>query len=355
MKGRRGNQIPNARARWKLGAASLPCFMKDITDRNRTSPFAFTGNKFEFRMVGSSASIAGPIFIINSAVADVLSEVADRLEAVDDKILEMKKITAEFIRNHKRIVFNGDNYSEEWRKEAERRGLPNITNFVDAKKTLLLEKNIKMFVRQSVLSEKESHSRYEILMENYNKTIRIEALTAVEMVKRDILPVVLKYIGDLATAMNQIPATGVHLILDTQEELLTELSSHAASAHRKVKELEKEIAATAAIQDVTAQGVATVQGYSAMKSLREDIDAAGNAGGLPNIADATSVTVVWNAVKSIFSKSPKPLGSGFGLLLIFTTSSESKLRGFIKYTQLVKTSILSICETSSMHLLSTNI
>ncbi len=257
----------------ELGAMSLPKFAKDITDRNRTSPFAFTGNKFEFRMVGSSASIAGPNFVLNSAVADILSEVADRLEAAEDKVCEAKKITAEFIKKHKRIIFNGDNYSGEWVKEAERRGLPNISNFVDAKRTLLLEENIEMFSRQGVLSEKESLSRFEILMENYNKTINIEALTAVEMAKRDILPVVMRYIGELSQAYNQMKATGVHQVLDTQEELLTEISTRAASAYAKVKDLEKAVAETAVIHDVTIQGTCyRDKVIPVMKSLREDID-----------------------------------------------------------------------------------
>lgn len=257
----------------ELGALALPKFAKDITDRNRTSPFAFTGNKFEFRMVGSSASIAGPNFVLNAAVADILSEVADRLEAAEDKVCEAKKITAEYIKEHKRIIFNGDNYSDEWVKEAERRGLPNISNFVDAKRTLLLEENIEMFSRQGVLSEKESLSRFEILMENYNKTINIEALTAVEMAKRDILPVVMRYLGDLSHTYNQIKATGVHQALDTQEELLTEISIRAASAYAKVRDLEKAIADTAVIHDVTTQGTCyRDRVIPVMKSLREDID-----------------------------------------------------------------------------------
>lgn len=265
----------------EMGTAALPKFTKDNTDRNRTSPFAFTGNKFEFRMVGSSASIAGPNFVLNTAVAEIMSEVADRLENAGDKTAEMKIITAEFIRKHKRIIFNGDNYSDEWVKEAERRGLSNITNFVDAKKTLLREENLKMFARMGVLSEKESLSRYEILMENYNKTINIEAHTAVEMVKRDILPVVLKYIGELAASINQVKATGVHIILDTQEELLEEVSRLAKSAYDKVKQLEKAIFEAAGITDVTAQGVAYRDNVlPVMKSLRNDID------GLEMLVDA---------------------------------------------------------------------
>jgi glutamine synthetase len=257
----------------EMGSVALPRLTKDNTDRNRTSPFAFTGNKFEFRMVGASASIAGPIFVLNSAVADVLSDVADRLENADDKVAEAKKITAEYIKKHKRIVFNGDNYSEEWVKEAERRGLPNISNFVDAKKNLLLEKNIEMFSRQGVLSEKESLSRYEILMENYNKTIKIEALTAIEMVNRDILPVVIKYIGELSASYNQSKAAGVHKAAEMQQEILTEISERAAMAYKKVKELEEAVSQAVSIEDITLQGTYyRDKVIPVMKSLREDID-----------------------------------------------------------------------------------
>lgn len=257
----------------EMGASALPVFAKDFTDRNRTSPFAFTGNKFEFRMVGSSTSIAGPNFIINTAIADILSEVADRLEASKNKKEEAKKITAEFIRNHKRIIFNGDNYSEEWVEEADRRGLSNIANFVDAKKTLLHEKNIRMFERMGVLSEKENYSRYEILMGNYNKTIKIEALTAVEIVERDILPVVHRYIGELAGCINQVKGTGIHIVLETQEKLLENISRRAVSVHEKVKKLKESVYDVASIDDVTSKGVAyRDKVIPIMKSLREDID-----------------------------------------------------------------------------------
>ncbi|NLM09935.1 MAG: glutamine synthetase type III [Clostridiaceae bacterium] len=257
----------------EMGASALPVFAKDITDRNRTSPFAFTGNKFEFRMVGSSTSISGPNFIINTAIADILSEVADRLEAAENKEEEAKKITREFIRNHKRIIFNGDNYSEEWIREAERRGLSNINNFVDAKKTLLQEKNIKMFSRMGVLSEKESHSRYEILMENYNKTIKIEALTAIEMVERDILPAVHRYITEIATCINQVRETGVHTILENQEKLLKDISRLVVSAYEKVAMLKEAVKEASAIDDVSSQGVAyRDKVIPVMHSLRDDID-----------------------------------------------------------------------------------
>lgn len=257
----------------EMGASALPVFSKDFNDRNRTSPFAFTGNKFEFRMVGSSASIAGPNFIINTAIADILSEVADRLEAASNPEEEARKITQEFIRNHKRIIFNGDNYSEEWIKEAERRGLPNLNNFVDAKKTLLLEKNVKMFSRMGVLSEKECYSRYEILMENYNKTIKIEALTAIDMVERDILPAVYRYIHELASCINQVRATGIHTVLDTQERLLENISTLAVSAEEKLRKLKEAVNEAASAVDVSSQGVLyRDKVIPVMQSLRGDID-----------------------------------------------------------------------------------
>jgi len=260
-------------SKMEMGASALPVFAKDITDRNRTSPIAFTGNKFEFRMVGASMSIAGPNFIINTAVADVLSEVADRLEAAADPEAEAKNIIREYIREHKRIIFNGDNYSEEWVKEADRRGLSNINNFVDAKKTLLDEKNIRMFERMGVLSEKECISRYEILMENYNKTIKIEALTAIEMVERDILPAVYRYIKEIAECINQIRATGIHIVLESREKLLKDISLLAVSAEEKVEKLKEAVKETSSIKDVTGQGIAyRDKVIPVMHSLREDID-----------------------------------------------------------------------------------
>ena len=256
----------------EIGASALPVLARDITDRNRTSPFAFTGNKFEFRMVGASTSIAGPNFIINTAVADILSEVADRLEAAGNKEEEAKKITAEFVRNHKRIIFNGDNYSEEWKTEAERRGLSCIDNFVDAKRPFLTGKHQDV-CKNGCFDGKESLSRYEILMENYNKTIRIEALTAIEMVERDILPAVHRYITEIATCINQVRETGVHIIIETQEKLLKDISTLAVSANEKVRELKKAVNEAAAIEDVSSQGVAyRDKVIPVMKSLREDID-----------------------------------------------------------------------------------
>ena len=185
-----------------LGVPTVPVFRKDTTDRNRTSPFAFTGNKFEFRMVGSSQNIAMPNIVLNTAVAEEFRQFADILEACEDSEDFDKKV-AEIIRKtfteHKRVIFNGNGYSEEWEKEAKLRGLPNLKTSVDAYKTFNDPKNVELFRRQGVMSETEILSRQEIMIENYSKVINIEALTLIEMVTRDILPAVNSYTGKLAS------------------------------------------------------------------------------------------------------------------------------------------------------------
>ena len=184
-----------------LGVPTVPVFRKDTTDRNRTSPFAFTGNKFEFRMVGSSQNIAMPNIVLNTAVAEEFRQFADVLEACEDGEAFDKKV-AELIRKtfakHKRVIFNGNGYSEEWEKEAKRRGLPNLKTSVDAFKTFNSRENIELFRRQGVMSETEVVSRQEIMFENYSKVINIEALTMIEMVTRDIIPAVNAYTGKLS-------------------------------------------------------------------------------------------------------------------------------------------------------------
>ena len=188
-----------------LGVPTVPVFRKDTTDRNRTSPFAFTGNKFEFRMVGSSQNIAMPNIVLNTAVAEEFRQFADMLEACEDKAAFDKKV-AEIIHDtfegHKRVIFNGNGYSEEWEKEAKRRGLPNLKTSVDAFKSFNSRENIELFRRQGVMSETEVTSRQEIMFENYSKVINIEALTMLEMVTRDILPAVNAYTGKLAADIN---------------------------------------------------------------------------------------------------------------------------------------------------------
>lgn len=225
----------------EIGVNTLPALPKDATDRNRTSPFAFTGNKFEFRMVPSSGSIAAPNYILNTIVAEVLSEVADRLEKAANVNAEVKAILTEFVTKHKKVVFNGNGYSDEWVVEAEKRGLPNIKTTVEAAKALISEKNIAVMEKHSVLSRVEMESRYEIELENYIKTINIEALTMIEMAKRQILPAVIKFATSLANSINTIKATGVAADVSAQTDLLTEVSTLTASLKKNIAVLEEAV------------------------------------------------------------------------------------------------------------------
>ena len=186
------------RVQMEIGVTSLPHFPKDTTDRNRTSPFAFTGNKFEFRMLGSNLSISGPNFALNTAVAEVLSKFADTLENSDNFTQDLGLLVQKTISDHKRIIFNGNNYSDEWVKEAERRGLANYKTTVEALPAFISPKNTVLFTKHKVLTENEIRSRYEILLENYCKTIHIEALTMIDMVKKEIIPACISYQNDLA-------------------------------------------------------------------------------------------------------------------------------------------------------------
>ncbi|MBQ2734032.1 MAG: glutamine synthetase III [Clostridia bacterium] len=185
-----------------IGVHSMPKISKDTTDRNRTSPFAFTGNKFEFRMPGSAMSISSPNTTLNTAVAEVLSVFADRLEKADDVKREALEIIKTTVKEHKRIIFNGDNYTEEWQNEARERGLANLKTTVDALPCLVSEKSIRVFGKHGVYSEVELRSRYEILLEIYCKTLNIEVQTMLEMASRDLYPAVCRYTGDFAFALN---------------------------------------------------------------------------------------------------------------------------------------------------------
>ncbi|HEX2937422.1 MAG TPA: glutamine synthetase III [Ruminiclostridium sp.] len=191
-----------------IGATSLPNLPKDTTDRNRTSPFAFTGNKFEFRMAGSSQSVASPCYVLNAAVADILAQFADRLGKADDFMAEVKAIVKETIKDHKRVIFNGNGYTDEWIEEAAKRGLPNFANTVDAIEVLKDQKNIDMLKRTGIMTEVEIESRYEIHLENYSKIINIEALTMLEMANRQLIPATLSYLNQLATLNVNLKAAG---------------------------------------------------------------------------------------------------------------------------------------------------
>ena len=193
----------------ETGVATLPKLPKDGSDRNRTSPFAFTGNKFEFRMVGASASVAISSYILNTIVADSLREIADRLENCADFDAEIQKIVQETVRDHGRIIFNGNNYTAEWVEEAEKRGLPNLQNTVDAITAMTAPKTIALMERQGVMSGAECHSRYEIMLENYCKIINIEAATMCEMARRQILPACVEFASQNARAYTELKAAGI--------------------------------------------------------------------------------------------------------------------------------------------------
>ncbi|PKM47782.1 MAG: glutamine synthetase type III [Firmicutes bacterium HGW-Firmicutes-8] len=223
----------------KLGASTLPVLPKDNTDRNRTSPFAFTGNKFEFRMVGSSQSVAGPNFVLNTIVAEVLSEIAGQLEGKKDVNAEAQKIVQKIAKDHGRVIFNGNNYTDEWVQTAEKRGLLNIRSTVESVPVLTAKKNVQLFEKHGILTKTELEARAEIVLENYIKTINIEALTALEMAKRQILPAGIAFATEVAQSINSVKATGVKAVTGAQEELLKEVSDTLASLKKNINALEK--------------------------------------------------------------------------------------------------------------------
>lgn len=220
------------------GVSTLPLLRKDDTDRNRTSPFAFTGNKFEFRMVPSSSSVSDANVVLNTIVADSLKEIADRLETVNDVHEEIKWILKDIISNHKRIIFNGDGYSKEWLSEAEKRGLRNIKCTVEAVEAYITKEAVELFTKHNVLSEQELRSRYEIALETYIKRTNIEALTMIEMSNKQIIPAVIKYMNEVATSINQIKATNLNIQITEIEKLVIEISETLNTFKIKVLELE---------------------------------------------------------------------------------------------------------------------
>ncbi len=193
----------------KLGISTLPPLPKDCTDRNRTSPFAFTGNRFEFRMPGSSQSTAGPNFVLNAIVAESLSEIADVLEKSKDVRKDAQKILKNIAKTHQRVIFNGDNYASAWVVEAEKRGLPNIRSTVESLETILDKENVNLFKKHKILSKQELHARIEILLESYSGSINIEALTMLNIAKRQILPVCVEYCARLAASVGVVAESGV--------------------------------------------------------------------------------------------------------------------------------------------------
>jgi len=204
---------------------SLPSFARDTADRNRTSPFAFTGNKFEFRMLGSSLSISGPNIILNTIVADALAQFADALEQEQDVQAGITRLVCDTMHKHSRIIFNGNNYSEEWVQEAERRGLLNLHSTADALPYFTSEENVALFERHNVFSRAEIISRCEILLDEYCKTLNIEGITMLQMSRKSIIPAVAAYTKDLAESAVSKKAMGANICCETEEKLVGELSS----------------------------------------------------------------------------------------------------------------------------------
>jgi glutamine synthetase len=258
----------------KIGVTTLPALPKDSTDRNRTSPFAFTGNRFEFRMLGSSFSIAGPNVIINTIIADALKQFADKLEGSKNFSADLEKLLQETAKKHKRVVFNGNNYSDEWVKEAKKRGLPNIPNTPEALRELVKKEAIELFVAHKVFSEKEIHSRYEIMVEQYVKTLNIEALTMIDMAKRSIMPAATSFATEVAQSISAVAAVSGKIDVSAQKELLEEISNNLSSMNKNVKALEKVLASALNISDVDKQAVAFREKvFAKMLDLRADGDA----------------------------------------------------------------------------------
>ena len=236
----------------KLGVHVLPKFTRDTTDRNRTSPFAFTGNKFEFRMLGSSNSIACANIMLNAAVAESLKIYADRLENVDDFETALHDMIKKTIKDHKRIIFNGNGYDDAWLKEAtEKRGLLNLRTTPDAMPAMIADKNVKMLTAHKIFSPAELHSRYEILLENYSKTVNIEALTMVDMARKEILPAVEGYTKSLAETLAAKKAAVAGLPCKYETVTITKLSELSDEIADATADLDGEIVKFQAIEDVT--------------------------------------------------------------------------------------------------------
>ena len=261
----------------ETGAHVLPHFVQDNTDRNRTSPFAFTGNKFEFRMPGSSLSVADPNIVLNTAVAEALDQICVKLEHVDPKDLETEamKLVKELLKKHRRIIFNGNGYTDEWVAEAEKRGLYNLKSLPEAMPQIKAKKNKELFEKHHVFTEIEIDSRYEIYLENYSKTIRIEALTMLEMVKKDFTDGLMAYetaLTDTAIQKKQVLA-GAKCTLETS--ILTKLDAASEAIGLAVEKLEKDLAETQKITDSLALATAYHDTILAdMDALRAPVDAA---------------------------------------------------------------------------------
>ena len=246
----------------RIGVHTLPKFPKDTTDRNRTSPFAFTGNKFEFRMLGSAASISDTNVVLNTAVAEELKQFADTLEKADDFETDLHDLIKKVITEHKRIIFNGNGYDDAWIKEAtEKRGLLNLRTTPDALPTLLEKKNVDMLTAHKIFSPAEIVSRYEITLENYCKTVNIEGNTMVDMARKEIIPAVEKYVSDIATAYSAKKNSVAGISVKYEEDMLKKLSVLVDEMDAATKELEIALVKYNTIKDIT----------EASEAIRDDV------------------------------------------------------------------------------------
>ena len=259
--------------RINTGVHTLPALKKDVADRNRTSPFAFTGNKFEFRMVASSMSIADANTVLNTIVADTLCQFANELENATDFELSTKELIVRTIKNHSRIVFNGDGYAQAWVEEAARRGLPNLVSMVDAIPAIESEKTIRVFERHNVLNETELRARAEISYEAYSKAVHIEAKTMLDMVSKKYIPAVIRFSTEVANSINAVRAAFPEAELSVQTELLKKVSTlllEVQTANKTLAERVAEAATKAEGQEKAVYFYTEI--CPAMKALRKPVD-----------------------------------------------------------------------------------
>ena len=258
----------------QTGVDTLPDLAKDATDRNRTSPFAFTGNKFEFRMVGSTQSISDPNVVLNTIVADVFADVCDRLEKVEGGVeavaMEAHEITKELLTQHQRVIFNGNGYSDEWVAEAERRGLPNLHSMVDAIPTLTTDKAVKMFEKFGVYTKEELESRVEVLYEQYSNTINIEGLATLDIAKKQIVPAVMKYQRKLANGVAELKTVGVDS--SVQEKLLEDITANLKDLFAAINKLEADIPEAQALESEAQARCYHDTIFTDMSAVREPAD-----------------------------------------------------------------------------------
>ena len=233
--------VSKGKQKMRTGVDVLPDFMKDTSDRNRTSPFAFTGNKFEFRALGSSLNIACPNYMLNTMVAEELSEFYDELKDADDMDAAIKALVKKVFTEHQNIIFNGNNYAPEWVEEAERRGLLNLKSLPDAMEHFLDKKNVDLFVKNKICSADEIRARYEIELESYSKQINIEALTMIDMAKKNILPAVTSYVRDFTDTALAKKALSDAIPTSVEEDLITSLSNKLVCFSKKTAELEEAV------------------------------------------------------------------------------------------------------------------